>query len=431
MTTILSLCGATLSLIMPVYTPLPLTATPAQAGEAKPLPLSVSAFADAVKAKAANTDEFAARVRDWFGADNLLRGASPKLENRRLVAALETATEPPKDVVPALVSQDGRFRLPLTRIGSTNVYAAQTTLPEGTFLPWHYEIGDTRIGGGDLEAHTYPAEFDTNTDIPHGTLTEMPVWKSAIFPRTERRWWVYVPAQVRANPDIPAAVMVMQDGEWSRWYLPNLLDNMIYKGDIPPIVAVMVNPGRYPEQKPNDGAGNRSFEYDTLSDQYARFLLEEILPEAEKTVKLRHDSAGRITVGGSSGGICAFTAAWEKPGEFGKVISWIGSFVNLQGGATGIGGGHNYPILIRKTKGSPKPIKVFLQDGSNDIDNQFGNWPLANQQMASALRFAGYDYRFVYGQGNHSDRHMRAILPDALRWIWQGEIKASPVAKTP
>ncbi|MBC8142738.1 MAG: esterase family protein [Armatimonadetes bacterium] len=259
----------------------------------------------------------------------------------------------------------------------------------------------------------------------------MPLWKSTIFPRTERRWWVYVPAQVRARPDVPAAVIIMQDGEWSRWYLPNLLDNMIYAGEIPPTVAVMVNPGRYPEQKPNDGARNRSFEYDTLSDQYARFLLEEILPETEKTVKLRTDPAGRITMGGSSGGICAFTAAWEKPDQFGKVISWIGSFVNLQGGKTGIGGGHNYSILVRKTKDAPKPIRVFLQDGSNDIDNQFGNWPLANQEMAAALKYAGYDYRFVYGQGNHSDRHLRAILPDALRWLWRDEAKNAPPAKTP
>lgn len=424
------LCIAAIAPVTPVYSAcLPAFApilTQAEPAKSKPAPLSVAAFADAVKAKQTDTDAFAERVREWFGADNLRRGASPKLENRRLVAALETITAPPKDVIPALVSQDGRFRLPLSRLGSTNVYAAQTTLPEGTFLRWHYEIGETSIGSGDLEAHTYPAEFQTNPDIPHGTLTEMPVWKSAIFPRTERRWWVYVPAQVRANPDVPAAVMIMQDGEWSRWYLPNLLDNMIYKGDIPPTVAVLVNPGRYPEQKPGDGAGNRSFEYDTLSPQYARFLLEEILPETQKTVKLRQDAAGHITIGGSSGGICAFTAAWEKPDSFGKVVSWIGSFVNLQGGSTGIGGGHNYPALVRKTQNAPKPIRVFLQDGANDIDNRFGNWPLANQQMAAALKFAGYDYRFVFGQGNHSDRHMRAILPDALRWLWRDEAKGAP-----
>ena len=400
---------------------LPLAAVSIPAAPEPPPPLAVKTFADVLKDRRVDGDALAERVRQWFGADNLKRGANPKQDKVRLVAAIETATEPAKGIVPALVSDDGTFRLPLSRVGKTNVYAAAATLPEGTFLRWHYAVGDERVGGGDLEAHTYPAEFDTNPDIPHGTLTEMPVWKSGVFPGTERRWWVYVPAQVQANPGVPAAVMLMNDGEWSRWYLPNLLDNMIYKKDIPPTVAVLINPGRYPSQKPGDGAGNRSFEYDTLSDQYARFLVDEILPEVEKTVKLRRDPAGRITIGGSSGGICAFTAAWERPDQFGKVVSWIGSFVNLQGGKSGIAGGHNYPPMIRKTKGSPKPVRVFLQDGANDIDNQFGNWPLANQGMASALRFAGYEYRFVFGQGNHSDRHMRALLPDALRWLWQTE----------
>ena len=400
-----------------------LAALPALAQTAtKPASLSVSTFADAVKKRGDKT-EFATRVRDWFGADNLKKGAYPKQDDLRVVAAIELPTAPAKNVVPAFVSDDGAVRLPLNRIGDTNVYAATTTLPEGAFLRFHYEVGAERFGGGDLEAHTYPAEFDTNPDIPHGVLTEMPVWKSAVFPDTERRLWVYVPAQVKASPDAPAAVIFMNDGEWSRWYLPNLLDNMIYAGDIPPTVAVLINPGRFASQKPTDGAGNRSREYDSLSPKYAEFLVPEIIPEVEKTVKLRRDPAGRITMGGSSGGICAFTAAWEKPDQFGKVVSWIGSFVNLQGGENGISGGHNYPTLVRKSKDKPKPIRVFLQDGANDIDNQFGNWPLANQEMVAALKFSGYDYKFVYGNGNHSDRHFRAVLPDALRWIWQGEPK--------
>ncbi|MBC7806507.1 MAG: esterase family protein [Akkermansiaceae bacterium] len=300
------------------------------------------------------------------------------------------------------------------RIGKTNVYAAETTLPEGTFLRWHYEIGSQRKGAGNLEAYNYPIEFRKNKSVPQGTVTEMPLWKSTVFANTERKWWVYIPAQVTQNPGMPAAVMIVQDGEGAKWYLPTVLDNMVAKNEIPPTVAVMINPGRFiPE------GSNRSFEYDTLSPQYSQFLLTEILPEVEKMVKLRSDPAGRIVLGQSSGGICAFTAAWERPDQFGKVISWIGTYVNIASGATGIAGGHNYPPMIRRSKREPKTIRVFLQDGANDLDNQFGNWPLANQEMAAALKYSGYDYKFVFGQGAHNDQHGRALLPDALRWLWR------------
>ena len=162
---------------------------------------------------------------------------------------------------------------------------------------------------------------------------------------------------------------------------------------------------------------NRSFEYDTLSDQYARFLLEEILPEVEKTVRLRRDAAGRAIAGQSSGAIAAFTVAWERPNEFGKVLSGIGSFTNIQSGKTLREGGHNYAAMIRKAP--RKPIRVFMQDGANDLDNQHGSWWLANQTLARSFAFVGYDYKFEQGQGFHSANHMRAILPDALRWLWR------------
>ena len=217
--------------------------------------------------------------------------------------------------------------------------------------------------------------------------------------------------------------MVFQDGggyqnPTGQFRVPIVFDNLIHQKKIPVMIGIFINPGKVPPasegQKPRD---NRSFEYDTLSDQYARFILEEILPEAEKTVKLRHDAESRAIAGISSGGICAFTAAWERPNEFSKVLSWVGSFTNIASGKTLREGGHNYPALIRKTP--KKPIRVFLQDGANDLDNQHGNWPLANQEMARALQFAGYDYKFVFGRGFHSNRHGRALLPDSLRWLWR------------
>jgi enterochelin esterase-like enzyme len=278
-------------------------------------------------------------------------------------------------------------------------------------MTWHYEVGDRHLGGGQLEVYETHPDSREQPGVPKGTLRQMPAWESKIFGGTTRDWWVYVPAQYR--PETPAAVMVFQDGAGPKDFVPTVFDNLIAKHDMPVTVGIFIQPGVL-----KDGRANRSFEYDTLSDQYARFLLEEILPEVEKTVKLRHDAASRAISGSSSGGICAFTAAWERPDEFSKVLSWVGSFTNIAAGPTVRAGGHNYEAMVRKTP--RKPIRVFLQDGANDLDNANGNWPLANQTLAKSLAFARYDYKFEFGQGFHSNRHGRAILPDSLRWLWRG-----------
>jgi enterochelin esterase-like enzyme len=291
------------------------------------------------------------------------------------------------------------------------VYAGVATLSHGAAFTWHYEAGDRRFGGAQLEVYETHPDSREHPGVPKGTVKQMPPWDSKIFSGTKRDWWVYVPAQYK--PETPAAVMVFQDGQGPKDYVPAVFDNLIAKGDMPVTVGVFIQPGILA-----DGRANRSFEYDTLSDQYARFLLEEILPEVEKTVKLRHDAASRAISGASSGGICAFTVAWERPNEFSKVLSWIGSFTNIASGKTVREGGHNYEALVRKTM-PRKSIRVFLQDGENDLDNANGNWPLANQTLAKSLSYAGYDYRFEYGHGFHSNRHGRAILPDSLRWLWR------------
>ncbi len=157
---------------------------------------------------------------------------------------------------------------------------------------------------------------------------------------------------------------------------------------------------------------NRSEEYDTVSSKYATFLLDEILPEVEKEYKISKDPNDRGIGGMSSGGICAFVAAWERPDAFRKVLSHIGSFVDIRGG-------HNCSHRIRKEE--KKPLRVYLQDGENDLDNRFGNWPLANQEMAAALKFRGYDYQFVYGTGAHSGAHGGVVLPEAMKWLWRKE----------
>jgi enterochelin esterase family protein len=263
------------------------------------------------------------------------------------------------------------------------------------------------------EAYVKGPDSLAKPGVPKGTVTKS-TWTSKIFPGTVRDYWVYVPSQYDGKT--PAALFVAKDGggfisETGAFNAPVVLDNLIHEGSIPVTVGVFINPGTFPPGDEGSAArSNRSFEYDSLGDRYAKFLLEELLPEVSKTVKLTADPRHRVICGNSSGGICAFTVAWEHPESFGGVISHIGSFTNIRGG-------HVYPALIRKTE--KKPIRIFLQDGVNDLDNLHGNWPLANQQMAAALKFKGYDYQFVLGEGKHSGRHGGAIFPETMRWMFR------------
>jgi enterochelin esterase family protein len=378
-----------------------------------PTPLTPATLSDALSAKpeGAEADRLADRIRSYFDAATLAKGAAPKIDELNVAWAIDVPQPPPPNTPsPRVVADVGFFNFPLTRVGTTTLYAGVAAVAHGTAFSWHYEAGGVRLGGGQLEVYETHPDSRERPGVPKGNVKQMAPWESQIFAGTKRDWWVYVPAQYKA--DAPAAVMVFQDGAGAKDFVPVVFDNLIAKGDMPVTVGVFIQPGLF-----SDARSNRSFEYDTLSDQYARFLLEEILPEVEKTVKLRHDAASRAIGGASSGGICAFTVAWERPTEFSKVLSWIGSFTNLASGKTLREGGHNYPALIRRTP--KKPIRVFLQDGANDLDNVAGSWPLANQSMAKSLAFARYDYRFEYGQGFHNNRHGRAMLPDTLRWLWR------------
>jgi enterochelin esterase-like enzyme len=388
-----------------------LLSTSAAAQDTAPLTPKALESALAARPQGADAERLAERIRAYFGAEALLKGsAAPKIDDVNVAWAVEIPAPAADAPPPRVVSDAVHFTMPLVRVGAGGLYAAVATLSHGEAFSWHYEVADRRLGGGQLEVYETHADSRENAALPRGTTRQMPAWQSKIFEGTRRDWWVYVPSQYRA--EAPAAVMVFQDGASYREYVPTVFDNLIAKGDMPVTVGIFINPGTF-----EGGRSNRSFEYDTLSDQYARFLLEEILPEVEKTTKLRHDAASRAIAGASSGGICAFTAAWERPNEFSKVVSWIGSFTNIASGKTVREGGHNYEAMIRKTP--KKPIRVFLQDGANDLDNANGNWPLANQTLARSLAYAKYDYRFEYGHGFHSHRHGRAILPDTLRWLWR------------
>jgi gluconolactonase len=250
--------------------------------------------------------------------------------------------------------------------------------------------------------------------VPRGTITHY-TWTSRIFPGTVRDYWVYVPAEYK--PDKPACVMVFQDGagfvrQDGDARVPVVFDNLIHKGEMPVTIGIFIDPGVLPAPAANQqNRYNRSFEYDSLGDRYAQFLLQEILPEVGRRYNLSHDSNDRAIGGISSGGICAFSVAWHHPEAFRRVLSFVGSFTDLRGGDI-------YPALIRKTE--PKPLRVFLQDGTKDLNIYARNWYLNAQSMASALEYAGYEVKLVVGTEDHNMKQGGAILPDALRWLWSG-----------
>lgn len=289
----------------------------------------------------------------------------------------------------------------------------------------------------------YPPGPDSlpQAGVPAGRLEGPFAFRSAVLAGTVRQYWVFVPAQY--SPAKPAAVLVFQDGQRAtnpkgQLRVPQVLANLIHKKEIPVTIGVFITPGNRSADYPTDLAmknpNNRAQEYDALSDAYTRFLIEEMLPEVAKSYRLSDDPALRAIGGTSSGAICAFTVAWQRPDQFRNVISMIGSYTSIGyrpalEAQAALSGGEIYPTLIRKNP--IKSIRIFLQDGSGDLSNEHGNWFLANQQMLSALMYANeaadkrkdtgarYDLDHVWGDGAHSDAHGGAILPDILRWIWR------------
>jgi sugar lactone lactonase YvrE/enterochelin esterase-like enzyme len=267
-----------------------------------------------------------------------------------------------------------------------------------------------------IEKYPLDSASVEHTGVPHGEIIKCSFDHSLIFPGTHRDYWIYVPAQYK--PDHPACVYVNQDG--IQWKAPTVFDNLIAGGEMPVTIGVFVTPGRILSKDTSSARDrfNRSFEYDGLGDAYVRFLLTEILPDVElhqtsdgRKIRLSPSGNDRAIGGSSSGAIAAFTAAWERPDAFTRVFSAIGTYVGLRGG-------DRYPILIRKTE--PKPIRVFLQDGSNDLNIYGGDWWMANQTMERALEFADYEVQHAYGEGGHNGTMGTAIFPDVMRWLWKG-----------
>jgi enterochelin esterase family protein len=292
-----------------------------------------------------------------------------------------------------------------------------------------------------------PGEYPPSQDslpqpgVLKGKLIGPLEFHSKIIEGTVRRYWIYVPAHY--DPKDPPNLLVFQDGQRAinpqgPLNIPVVLDNLIARGDIPPTIGIFITPGNtgtdhYPDNLGTGNPNHRAPEYDALSDTYAHFLTDEMLPEVAKSYKFTDDPRRRAIGGTSSGAICAWTVAWNRPDAFGNVISMIGSYTSIgYHPATAehpmAPGGDTYPGLIRRNP--IRPIRIFLQDGTNDLNNEFGNWHLANEQMLSSLQWANanadakkvpgarYDIRYEWGDGAHSDVHGGWLLPGILRWMF-------------
>ena len=301
---------------------------------------------------------------------------------------------------------------------------------------------------GQAEMKILTGDFETGPDslvqpdVPQGRLEGPFEFHSKIIADTVRRYWVFVPAQY--DPAEAANLMVFQDGQRATnpqgsLRVQNVLTNLIHDGSIAPTIGIFITPGNKSEHYPNElGSSNPNHrwpEYDVLTTDYARMLIEELLPHVGQSYNITDDPERRVIGGTSSGAICAFTVAWNFPDAFRNVISYIGSYVSIGArppaddpdGAWSAGG-QNYPAMIRR--GEIRPLKIFFQDGSNDLDNTWGDWFLANQQMVKALNYRNrvadersedgprYVEKHVWTDGKHSDSHGGSMLPDALRWIW-------------
>lgn len=338
---------------------------------------------------------------------SLVDGTAYVGEGAEFLFAVRSASQP-------VLYVDDLRRMELQRVAGTDLWATFQRLSPGTSHKFHYEAGSRRFGGrNDLPA--YLPECCEQEGVPKGNLSEKKIHRSAIYGGTVSEYWIYVPAQYNAAR--AATLMVWQDGQnhinrngGARTL--NVIDNLIHQGKIPVGIHVFISPGMQGERR------MRSIQYDTVDDTYARFLRDEILVDIQSQFNIRRDAYSRAIAGVSSGGICAFNVAWQQPGEFSRVHSLIGSFTSIQWRPGDLEGGNVYPFKIRK---EPKRnIRVWLQDGFEDLENSHGSWPLQNIQMANSLKMMGYDYHLSWGNGTHNQAHGNAELPRSLAWLWRG-----------
>lgn len=317
----------------------------------------------------------------------------------------------------ATVSIDAQPALPMAQIGTSNLWMRLVKMRVGvTHAYQFYADGKPLANRSDVAG--YNPDSYPKPDVPQGKLSEKHTITSKIYDGMKADYWYY--ASPGVDPNVPAPLMVWQDGQTliagdlSRLRLFTVTENLVAQKLIPPMVHVLIAPGFAPDGKPM-----RSIEYDTVSDRYNRFLIEEVLPEVEKTYKLRGDGYSRGIAGESSGGICSLNSAWFNPEKFARVHSTIGSYTSIQWHPDQKpDGGNIYPFMVRKLP--KRNIRIWMSDGADDLENDHGSWPLQNIQLANSLKMRGYDFHFRFGLATHDSAQAALDLPESLAWLWRG-----------
>jgi enterochelin esterase-like enzyme len=366
-----------------------------------------------------------------FDAKDLKEGTAWAGHGPDFFFATEAATRP------SLVIDDEAESQMQHLTGSDLWYAAARIEPVGKMHSFHYLINGANVGGR-LDLPAFGPLSYLQPGVPSGTLSDKIIHTSKIYDGMKSEYWVYVPAQY--DPKIPAALMVFQDGggyihrDGNNPTL-NVIDDLIAQKKIPVMIAVFINPGdisdspgtptynfvkAYSDKWKRDLKDSmRSTLYDTVSDRYGRFLRDEVLAEVGAKYNIRKDAYSLAITGLSSGGICSFNAAWQMPDQFSRVISWIGSFTSIQWkeDPANPDGGQDYPEkVLREPK---RNIRVWLQDGSEDMEIRYGSWPLANLRLANALKLQDYDFHFSRGKGTHNSAQGAAEFPQEMIWLWR------------
>lgn len=366
-----------------------------------------------------------------FDAKDLKEGTAWAGRGKDFFFAVETNSKP------QLMIDAGPGPQMQSLVASDIWFATARIEPVGKLHSFSYLLNGEKFGGK-LDVPAFGPMSYLQDGVPSGTLSAKITHTSKIYDGMKSDYWIYVPVQYKS--DTPAALMVFQDGQW---YMDrngnnpalNVIDNLIAQKRIPVMICVFINPGdisdspgnlSYLQVKKYSDKWNRTMKdsmrstlYDTVSDRYVRFLGDEILAEVGAKYNLRKDAYSRAITGLSSGGIAAFNAAWQAPDQFSRVISWIGSFSAIQWkeDPAVFDGGQDFPDkILREPK---RNIRVWLQDGSEDLDLRYGNWPLANLRMANALKAQNYDFHLSFGKGTHNSAHGAAEFPAEMIWLWR------------
>jgi len=361
---------------------------------------------------------------------------------------------------------DGKPRPSMKRIPGTDIwFATGSVSPAGKLHFFEYKVDGKQFGGNTQAAttdYTKAVEFPVfgpdsypHAGVPQGKLSEKLTFTSKLYDGMTNDYWIYVPAQY--DPNTPAALMVFQDGQGyvnrdsPRNRTLDVLDNLIAQKKIPVMIGVFISPGqlsnpdspmykelmqRAASRRGRGGRGAnaaaetaaaanagprpfplRSIEYDTVNDTYARYLRDELLPEVYKKYNIRRDAYSRGITGSSSGGICALNVAWQQPDQFSRVITWVGSYTSIQWHSNQLDGGEAYPAKVRRE--AKRNIRIWLQDGANDLENQFGSWPLQAIQMANSFKLKDYDFHFSFGGGTHNGLQGSVEFPAEMTWLWR------------